>query len=98
VKIALAATLPGVDAIEVVRAQRGASSSRLEALRAQRRDDDDLAGALALASETLAAEAEVRWLDLAAERLARHPLHARAVELSSRNPKRGRPRRVDASG
>jgi hypothetical protein len=38
-----------------------------------------------------AAEAEVRWLDHTQQRLAQHPRHAMALELSTERPRRGRP-------
>lgn len=96
-KLTLAATLPGVDVDVMVRTQRAASSAVLAALRDAPGDDDDLAGELVLESRRLALEAELRWLDLVAERVAQHPQHALAIELSTEKPKRGRPARAGAS-
>ena len=45
-----------------------------------------------------AAEAEVRWLDHTEQRLALHPQHAMALELSTEKPKRGRPARAEVVG
>ena len=46
----------------------------------------------------LHAEAELRWLDRAEQRLARHPEHAMALELATERPKRGRPRARPSGG
>ena len=54
-------------------------------------DPEDLARALVVDSMIFAAEAELRWLDHAQERLARHPEHALSLALSLERPKRGRP-------
>jgi hypothetical protein len=43
------------------------------------------------------AEAEVRWLDRARERLARHPEHAIPLELAPERPRRGRPAKPQRS-
>ncbi|MFT3797307.1 PadR family transcriptional regulator [Microbacterium sp.] len=106
VKLAVAATLPGVDVAEVIRTQRAASLRQAEELTRARDAGDAAAGPEALARSLVvdamvfAAEAELRWLDHAAERLARHPQHAMALALSTEKPKRGRPagngRRVGA--
>ena len=42
------------------------------------------------------AEAELRWLDRAAERLAEHPARTLALELDLERPRRGRPPLVAA--
>lgn len=96
-KISLAATLPGVDVTRMLRSQRVASEAQLLTLRAQRADADDLARVLVLDAMVLGAEAELRWLDRVAERLAEHPAHTVAVELSTHKPRRGRPARRAAS-
>lgn len=101
IKLAIAATLPGVDAVAVVRAQESASRAGLDELRARRHFADgsqgpetpeELAGALILDAMVFAAEAEVRWLGHVAERLAARPRHALALELATEKPRRGRPR------
>lgn len=100
IKLAVAATLPGVDAPAVFRTQRAASLARLEELRRAAPADaaadgpEDLARALVADALIHAAEAEVRWLDRAEQRLAAHPQHTLALELSTERPKRGRPTRA----
>lgn len=103
VKLAIASTLPGVEAAGIVRTQRRASIVRLEELNRAKHDGanpdgpEELARALVMDSMIFAAEAEVRWLDHAEQLLAQHPEHAVAIELSTERPKRGRPARVEAS-
>lgn len=97
IKLAVAATLPGIDAAAAIRTQRDASALRLETLADARlpaaadEGPETLARSLVLESMIFAAEAEVRWLDHAAERLARHPQHSMALGLATERPKRGRP-------
>jgi hypothetical protein len=96
VKIAVAATLPGVDVAEVIESQRAVSAHRRAALRdATFAGTDDapeaLAWSLIIDSMRFAAEAEERWLDHVEQRLAAHPVHALALELATERPKRGRP-------
>ena len=103
IKLSVAATLPGVDAVEIVRTQRRASVAQLESLRtatypgADRDSPEALAWSLVVDSMVFAAEAEARWLDHAEQLLARHPDHALALELSTERPKRGRPAKSEAS-
>lgn len=102
IKLAVAATLPGVDAAATIDAQRSASMRQLEALQQERQargDGDDpegLAWSLVADSMIFAAEAEVRWLDHAAQRLSGHPRHALSLELTAERPKRGRPAKAGA--
>ncbi|MFJ6531840.1 PadR family transcriptional regulator [Microbacterium sp. NPDC091662] len=97
IKLAVAATLPGVDAAAAIDAQRSASMRQLEALQQARRargdadDPEGLAWSLVTDSMIFAAEAEVRWLDHTAQRLGGHPRHAMTLELTADRPKRGRP-------
>jgi len=97
IKLALAATLPGVDVIDLIRAQRRTSMAHLESLRrATFRGDagggpEELAWALVTESTIFAAEAEVRWLDQAEDQLMAHPARTMALEIETRRPKRGRP-------
>ncbi|MGL4256859.1 MAG: PadR family transcriptional regulator, partial [Microbacterium sp.] len=58
---------------------------------------EELAWSLVVDSMIFAAEAEVRWLDHTEQRLAQHPDHALALELSTETPKRGRPVRAEAA-
>ena len=97
IKLAVAATLPGIDVTSVIQAQRHASLDRLQEL--QRAKDagahpdsaEELAWTLVIDSMIFAAEAEVRWLDHTEQRLAAHPQHWLELELSTDRPKRGRP-------
>ncbi|KJL27041.1 Transcriptional regulator PadR-like family protein [Microbacterium oxydans] len=97
IKLAVAATLPGVDPAAAILSQKSASVRQLEALqraRQERQDADspeELAWSLVTDSMIFAAEAEIRWLDHAAQRLAAHPRHAMTLELTVDRPKRGRP-------
>ena len=98
IKLAVAATLPGADATDVIATQRAASRRHLGALRDVResREDDTpegLAWSLVVDSMIFAADAELRWLDHVQGRLAEHPEHALALELTADRPKRGRPAR-----
>ncbi|KQQ68835.1 PadR family transcriptional regulator [Microbacterium sp. Leaf320] len=98
IKLAVAATLPGADATDVIATQRVASRRHLGTLRDVRdsREDDTpegLAWSLVVDSMIFAADAELRWLDHVRDRLAEHPEHALALELTSDRPKRGRPAR-----
>jgi DNA-binding PadR family transcriptional regulator len=103
IKLAVAATLPGADVAEIIRAQRRASLSQLRELEHVRQDapasdgPEELARSLVLDSMIFAAQAEVRWLEHSAERLTQHPDHAMALELSTEKPKRGRPVRSEPS-
>jgi DNA-binding PadR family transcriptional regulator len=96
-KLAIAATLPGVDVVEVIRIQRAATTAQLDELSAATFDGSDpdgpegLAWTLVVDSMIVQTEAELRWLDRTEERLARHPQHTLALELSTEHPRRGRP-------
>lgn len=102
-KLAVAATLPGADAIATVRAQHAVSSQQLAVLQSEREERDSTEGPEALAwsmvadSLIFAAEAEVRWLEHIEARLALHPQHSMALELATERPKRGRPSRQPRS-
>lgn len=102
IKLALAATLPGVDVAAVIQAQRRASLAQLQSLNRAKYSGTDgpeeLAWSLVVDSMIFGAEAEVRWLDHTEQRLALHPQHAMALELATERPKRGRPARVTADG
>ena len=100
IKLAVAATLPGIDVAAVFRAQRAASLARLQELQrsaptaATSDGPEQLARALVIDALISTAEAELRWLDQAEQRIAAHPQHTLALELSTEHPKRGRPARV----
>lgn len=95
VKLAIAVTLPGVDAAAVVAVQREEAALRLQELRRAGEDAGDepeaLARAVVIDAMRCAAEAEVRWLDGVADRLASRPPSALALGLAAERPKRGRP-------
>lgn len=97
VKLAVAATLPGVDVSAALQVQREASLRRLQSLQDTPLGADDADGAedfvrsVMRDSMIFAAEAELRWLDRTAQRLAQHPPHSTALELATERPKRGRP-------
>jgi DNA-binding PadR family transcriptional regulator len=101
IKLAIAVTLPGTDIAEVIRAQRAASMTRLQALTTAKsasndpRSAEELAEMLIVDSMIFAAEAEVRWLDHAKSQLTRasDAGELRAVPLNTQAPKRGRPAR-----
>ena len=103
IKLAVAATLPGVDVAAVIQAQRAASLAHLQSLKrakyagADPDGPEELAWSLVVDSMIFAAEAEVRWLDHTEQRLALHPQHAMALGLSTEKPKRGRPAKADAA-
>lgn len=95
IKLAVAATLPGVDVTAVVQAQRRASLATLQELQRAKyaggdaEGPEELAWSLVADSMIFAAEAEVRWLDHTEQRLAMAPKQTMA--LSDARPKRGRP-------
>ena len=97
VKLALAATLPGVDVGDVVQRQRVASLAHLQELRrAQRADEStadggDIAWQLVIDGLLFQAEAEVRWLDHVEGRLARRAAESIELPLVVERPRRGRP-------
>lgn len=96
IKLAVAATLPGVDVAGLILAQRSASRARLAQLAETPEPTGDagpadLARALVVDSMVCAAEAELRLLDRAEERLGRHPRRSMALSLSTDTPRRGRP-------
>ena len=103
IKLAVAATLPGVDVGKVIQSQRRASLAQLQALNrakyagASPDGPEELAWSLVVDSMIFTAEAEVRWLDHTEQRLAQHPQHAMALELSTEKPKRGRPAKTEAT-
>ncbi|MDT0156796.1 PadR family transcriptional regulator [Microbacterium sp. ARD32] len=101
IKLALAATLPGVDVAAIVQRQRKASLAALQELRrvqfAGAAGGEELAWQLVADSLIFQAEAEVRWLDHVESRLTRHTPQALELELSMQTPRRGRPPRTTAT-
>ncbi|GAB3798236.1 helix-turn-helix transcriptional regulator [Humibacter antri] len=106
IKLALAATLPGVDAREVVAQQRVTTGLALADLIAARSavspptNPEQLAELLVLDSRVAFAEAELRWLQDVVSRLrsARERGMGDGVPLAAESPKRGRPARNIEAG
>jgi DNA-binding PadR family transcriptional regulator len=102
IKLAVAATLPGVDVTALIRAQRAESRANLEALTRRPRSiaetgPEALARAVVADAMIAHAEAELRWLDRTERRLGAQPEHAMALELATERPKRGRPAKAPAA-
>lgn len=99
IKLAVAATLPGVDIVHAVRVQRESTLSLLREVTAGRDSADqpetpeELARLLIVDGQIFRLESELRWLDHVEDRLARTGAEARSLPLSTEVPKRGRPAR-----
>ncbi len=104
IKLAIAATLPGVDLAAVIQRQRSASLRQLHELNrakyagANQDGPEELAWSLVVDSMIFAAQAEARWLDHTEQRLSQHPHRAVGLELSTDTPRRGRPAKSDSVG
>jgi len=98
-KLAVTATLPEMDVLEVIRTQRSASLTALQDATRTRElvqrptTPEDLAYLLIADSAIEQADAELRWLDLARARLTDAIAGGllTALPVSSATPKRGRP-------
>lgn len=102
IKIAIAATLPGVEVESLLSAQRRITLARRDALARdlaaiEVEGPEELARALVVDAMLAQADSELQWLDRAEERLARHPEHAMALGLETERPRRGRPAKEPAS-
>ncbi len=102
IKLAVAATLPGVDVAALIRAQRAESRANLESLTRRPRSiaetgPEALARAVVADAMIAHAEAELRWLDRTERRLGAQPEHAMALGLATERPKRGRPAKAPAA-
>lgn len=96
-KVALAATLRGVDVTRMLHTQRIAAVTQLETLRSDAAQPGiEMTRWLVLEARVRAAEAELGWIDAATRRLDEQAPHAVALELSTEKPKRGRPAGVEA--
>ncbi|HQD84139.1 MAG TPA: PadR family transcriptional regulator [Quisquiliibacterium sp.] len=95
IKLAVAATLPGADALAVVRAQRPVTQARVDELCRSRDDaaatDGDLARSLIIDAMLTVAEAELHWLDRLEQQWMQHPPAETSFGLTVETPKRGRP-------
>ena len=94
--VALAVTLPGVDAAAVIDVQLAAARDRAANLR---RDgiksagsNTGLATSLVLTARVAAADAEVAWLDAAATRVRTEGTTSGELAVDTVAPRRGRPR------
>jgi DNA-binding PadR family transcriptional regulator len=102
IKLAVAATLPGVDVAGVIRAQRAESQANLDALQRPPRPiaetgPEALARAVVSDAMIAHAEAELRWLDRTERRLGAQPAHGMGLGLATDRPKRGRPAKAPAA-
>jgi DNA-binding PadR family transcriptional regulator len=101
IKIALATTLPGVDAMAVVRAQRASAIRSLQRLTretgtAAPTTADELSRQLVSDAIVFEAETEVRWLDHVARRITQATAAGLTLDVpvDSDPPRRGRPSRT----
>ena len=110
-KLALAATLPGVDVVAIVQAQHTASLAKLRELQQRAHvggsdgggasvsddapDGEALAGRWVAGALVFHAGAEVRWLGHGEARLAKHPARTLDIALNTDRPRRGRPPRAE---
>ena len=94
--VALAVSLPGVDAAAVIRIQHSAAVHRAAALRSAQQDPNDgditLAASVIFDARTAAADAEVAWLATVLSRLEAAGESAGVLPLDTVAPRRGRPR------
>ncbi|WP_084074411.1 PadR family transcriptional regulator [Demequina sp. NBRC 110052] len=98
-KIALAASTPGVDVLAVIHAQRRAVMTSLQDLNRAKRTGSDEAWELVADALIFRAEAEVRWLDHTEARLAqRTPVTASGTRGALQTPGASAPDAVPATG
>ncbi|MFC4244428.1 PadR family transcriptional regulator [Gryllotalpicola reticulitermitis] len=105
IKLAIAATLPGVNLEQVIHVQRAAALELLRELSRRReaidepRSPEDLALLLLVDAQIFQVDGELRWLDHCEGRLASAVAAGVAgpLPLSTDVPKRGRPARVHAA-
>jgi hypothetical protein len=92
--VALAVTLPGVDAAAVIEVQLAAAQARAAALRGEdsKPADDAVAASIVRSARAAAADAEVTWLDAALTRVRAEGTAAGELALDTVAPRRGRPR------
>ena len=94
--VALAVTLPGIDAARVIDVQIAAARDRAAELREESDgatgSDSGLATSLVLAARTSAADAEVSWLEAALIRVKTEGNTVGELAVDTVAPRRGRPR------
>jgi len=99
IKLAVAATLPGVDLASVIQVQRTAALALLRDLTRTKdsieepESPEDLAYLLLVDAQIFQVDGELRWLDHSEGRLARAAAAgvARPLPINTEVPKRGRP-------
>lgn len=101
-RIALAATLPGVDLADVLARQRRAVDERVTRLRDEPvslagLSPEQAARAIVAGAALARAEAEASWLDRLAAELDGHAAPVMPLVPSTQRPRRGRPPRVPAA-
>ncbi len=69
IKVLVALASHATDPQAIIRSQRSATTQTLQSLTRQKLRTDDLAEGLQIDRQIMASEAEVRWLDLAEERI-----------------------------
>ncbi|RIJ52148.1 PadR family transcriptional regulator [Clavibacter lycopersici] len=100
VKVTLAMSLPGADALEVVRTQRASSSAEAEALARIRQDleaeggEPALARLLAVEAQEAQVAARRTWLDAAERRIGEARVTGTRPAGLAAAPRRGRPARA----
>jgi DNA-binding PadR family transcriptional regulator len=101
IKVALLSSLPGADAMRTIRVQRDATTAELHRLSAESDaleeavSAEEVAAALILDGQRIAAEGQLRWLELCELRLGRAA--AAGVDplpVAHTSHKRGRPAKV----
>jgi DNA-binding PadR family transcriptional regulator len=105
-KLAIAVTLPGVDIVAIIQAQRASTFRTLQELTRTKNaggeplTSDDLAWQLVVDSMLFQAEAEIRWLDHSETRLVRAAAEgfAEPLPIDDTPVRRGRPARVRGGG
>lgn len=101
IKLAIAATLPGVDITRIIQAQRRASLNKLQSLNrakysgANPNGPEELAWSLMIDAMIFATEADVRWLDHSEQRLKMQGAHTMELTLDQEPAKRGRPKKSE---
>jgi len=101
VKVALAATLPGVDLAEVIGNQLRATVAQLRALEDEAAGDpperaEELAASVVRDAMIAATRAQAEWLERTERRLRDHPHRALPLASATERPRRGRPARARA--
>jgi len=101
IKVALAATLPGVGASSVIETQRRATLAQLRTLEdtaagLEADDPEQLAASVVLDAMIVAARAQAEWLERTQRRLRDHPHRALELASATDRPKRGRPAKARA--